>query len=411
MSKRWRIALLHQGFVPRYRERFYTLLNAQDDNEYVVFHGPAPKRTGHAAAPGPFRFPNVFRRNIEMRVGCRSLIYQPVVWDILTGGFDAVVVGHEFKMLANHLVMAAFKAMGKPVLFWGHGYHRDSAHWLARSASGALARFADGYLVYTEGGAERLHAVGVAPEDIFVIHNTIDLAEQIAAHGRFKEADTGGLRRDLGLRPEAKTLLYVGRLYARKRCQDLIEMVRRLNGDPGVGPFDLAIVGDGPDYEGLRASASALNNVRFFGEIHEPEQIGRLMRVSVAMVNPGSAGLAVNHSFAHGVPVITRDGMLHSPEFEYIRDGENGLIAVGPIEAFVSAVRRVLNEPELAAQLAEGALATRQRLGLDRMVESFSEGVMTTIGRKGRKSLRASERHGAVDADASKEDADKVLTS
>jgi len=382
--RNYRICVLHQGFIPLYRERFYTRLNAEGANAYVVFHGPAPSGTGHVAAPGPFTFPNVFRRSHELRVGSQTFIYQPVLRAILDGEFDAAVIGHEYKLLTNLLLLAAFKWARKPVLLWGHGYHRQSAHWLARAMSALGARLADGYLVYTAGGAERLQHAGVSGDAIFVVNNTLDLDEQIAAHDCHRHDDVARLRSELGLRPEAQTLLYIGRLYARKRCADLIELVRRLNGDPAVGPVDLAIVGDGPDRAALEAAAEGLPNIRFFGAIHDADHIARLMRVAVAMVNPGSTGLAVNHCFAHGVPILTRDDALHSPEFEYVRHGANGLVASGGEDAYIADVRRVLCDEALRARLAAGALETRTLLGLDRMVTGFCRGVEQTIDRKRR---------------------------
>lgn len=383
----YRVCVLHQGFIPLYRERFYTRLNADGASSYVVFHGPAPAGTGHVAAEGPFAFPNVFSRNRELRLGSQTFIYQPVLRSVLGGEFDAAVVGHEYKLVTNLLLLVAFKLARKPVLLWGHGYHRPSAHWLARAMSTLGARLADGYLVYTAGGAEKLQRAGVARDTIFVVNNTLDLDEQIAAGERYHRDDIAQLRSELGLRPEAQTLLYIGRLYARKRCADLIDLVRRLNNDATIGPVDLAIVGDGPDRAELEAAAAGLPNIRFFGAIHDADRIAKFMRISVAMVNPGSTGLAVNHCFAHGVPILTRDDALHSPEFEYVRDGVNGLVTSGGQDAYLADVRKVLCDGGLRDRLAAGALATRALLGLDRMVVGFCRGVEQTIDRKRRASV------------------------
>ena len=44
---RKRVAILHQGFIPVYRVKFYELLNRASDISYVVFHGAPPSDTGH----------------------------------------------------------------------------------------------------------------------------------------------------------------------------------------------------------------------------------------------------------------------------------------------------------------------------------------------------------------------------
>ncbi len=385
----YRVAVLHQGFVPLYRVRLYEQLNALGSTEYVVFHGRAPSGTGHVAAPGPFAFPNVYVDNRELSLGGRTLIWQPVIRSVLTGGFDAAVIGDEFKLLANLAIFMAFKALHRPVLLWGHVHRRPDAHWLARASAGAFAGMADGYLAYTAGGATRLIEGGMPADKVFVVRNTVDLAAQIASHARLRSAPVGELKRKLGLREDAQVLLYVGRLYARKRCCELIELVRRLKAGPDTPPVDLVIVGEGPEGEALRRAAAGQDNIHFFGAIHCPTRIGELMRAASLMVNPGSIGLSVNDSFAHGVPVVTQAGMLHSPEFEYIRDGYNGLIAEGGLDAFVAAVRRVLVDPGLRARLAEGALATRDQLGLGYMVSAFDRGVIRTIERMRTPSVRS----------------------
>ena len=54
--------------------------------------------------------------------------------------------------------------------------------------------------------------------------------------------------------------------------------------------------------------------------------LSRIFRASDAVVIPGYVGLAVNHAFAHGLPVITCQSEIHSPEIEYIENDVNGLI-------------------------------------------------------------------------------------
>lgn len=384
-----RICILHQGFIPHYRERMFEQLAAVDGIEFVVVHGQAPTGSGHVAAPGPFGFANLFRRSIELRFGSRQLIYQPVVREVLRGGFDAAVIGQECKLLSNIILLALFKATGRPVLIWGHGYHRESAHWLARMASTLAARLADGYLVYTEGGARRLRDCGLSENSVFVVNNTIDMSVEKAAYERHRHACVQATRRRLGLRPEAMTLLYIGRIYARKRCADLLEIVRRLQADPSVGEIDLAVVGDGPDRAGLEVAASKFENVHFFGAVHDPDQLALLMKATAVMVNPGSAGLAINHCFAHGVPVLARADMQHSPEIDYVVDGENGFVVPGDLGAYVAVLRRVLLDDALRERLAQGALATAARLDLDRMVAAFVGGVRATLTSRKRPLLSA----------------------
>ena len=129
---RARVAVVHHGFVPTYRVPFFERLAATGEVEYVIFHGQAPARTGHEAAPGPFAFPDVRVRNRELRLHGRTVIVQPIVRHIPRGGFDGVVVGAEFKFPASWAAAAVTKARGGALVLWGHGYDKLEDEGAAR---------------------------------------------------------------------------------------------------------------------------------------------------------------------------------------------------------------------------------------------------------------------------------------
>lgn len=397
----YRIAVLHQGFVPTYRARFFEQLNARGGAEYVVFHGDPPTGSGWQAAPEPLQFPNVRVDNREIPLGRWRAIYQPVVQRILTDRFDAVVMGHELKFLSNLLLALRARQRRLPVIFWGFGYHAKVGMGFSTKSSGLafgmvsqvkdlLARQADGYLAYTEGGAENLRRIGMPDEKVWVVRNTIDVEAQTRLHAKYQQADQAVLRRELGLRPDSVVLLYVGRLLPAKQVDLLIQAVRRINSMQLCRrPIEVLIVGDGPAAEGLRARAVNLPSVRFLGALYDQDQVARYMRVAAAMVIPGFVGLAVNHAFAQGLPVITRDHALHSPEIEYLRNGENGLIVPGDMEDFAHVLARFVDAPEIQKKLAAGALRSRDELHLDHMVERFDQAVTATVRRAQGASLRS----------------------
>jgi glycosyltransferase involved in cell wall biosynthesis len=388
-----RIAVLHQGFIPIYRNRFFELLNSATGNEYVVFHGDPARGSGHRGLPGPFAFPNVKIRNRELSIGRSTLVYQPVLRSILGGDFDALVVGHEFKFVSSMILFATFKARGKPALLWGHGYHRSNANWLARVSSGMLAGLADAYLVYAAGGGTALEAAGVAPERVFIVRNTLDIAAQQQARRRLDDIGLDAVKDSLAIRREAHVLLFIGRLVPRKAVDVLIECVRQLGGGSLPTPVELLIAGDGPQRASLEAQAADLPNVRFLGDVYDPDDVARLMKVAAAVVLPGTVGLAVNHAFAFGRPVVTRQSLLHPPEIEYIEPGRNGLITGPGADSLTKALDDLLKDEPLQERLAAGALATGATLGLDHAVEQFDRGVRCAIA--ARSSVPAGDKGGS----------------
>ena len=129
-------------------------------------------------------------------------------------------------------------------------------------------------------------------------------------------------------------------------------------------------------------AASGVPGVHMTGESYDHEMIAAYMKLASALVIPGFVGLAVNHAFAHGLPVITRTNELHSPEIEYLVPGENGLIVDGDLDAFLLAIEDFVNNPALRQRLSAGALASREGLRIEHMAEQFDLAVRTTIEAK-----------------------------
>ena len=179
------------------------------------------------------------------------------------------------------------------------------------SVKALLPGLADGYLAYTTSGAEQLAEAG-CPGKITVVGNTLDMSRQVHLHGELQGADERELREDLRLASDSAVLVFLGRVYREKRLDELLEAVRMIE-SRGLTrkPVEVVVIGDGPELEGIRARAAGRERVHFLGELYDQEAVARHLRVASAVVIPGKVGLAVNHAFAHGVPVITRESRLH----------------------------------------------------------------------------------------------------
>jgi glycosyltransferase involved in cell wall biosynthesis len=383
-----RVAVLHQGFVPTYRVRFYELLNELGSAEYVVFHGDPPSGSGHEAGQGPFDFPNVHVRNRELRAAGRWAIYQPVIRQVMRGPFAAVVLGDEAKFISSLALQVLLQAQSRPVVIWGAGYEKDEELGRVGAAIKACGtrlkrvrtRAADGYLCYTAAGARRLAEAGMDEARISVVRNTLDMGSQVRLHEALRDADLEELRRHLGVRPNSAVVVYIGRIYATKRLGDLVEAVRRFAArDGGPDALEAVVIGDGPALETAQVEARGLGGVHFLGRVSDQARIAEYLRVASALVIPGAVGLALNHAFAHGVPVITRAGSFQGPETEYLEHGANGLMVEGSLDDFIAALHAYVSSDELQRRLAAGALATRDELSLEAMVEAFDEGVRSAL--------------------------------
>jgi len=400
-----KVAILNHGYLPHYRVRFYELLAERGGFEYVIFHGAPPSWVGTPELKGPFAFPQRRINNHEFRVGPLTLIYQPVVWEILTGGYDAIVITSESKFVSNLLLALFCKLRGIAVLHWGFGYHpprgsreSDVPNPVMLRITTAIKKWftsiADGFIAYTKSGAEQLIASGYPRERTFFVQNTIDMTEQLRLYETERSTDPQAIRREFGLRSDSVVFTFIGRLVPIKRVDQLIEAVRIINRDKLSRHFvEAVIIGDGMCADALKEQAADVPGIHFLGHRPPNDEVARCLKVSAASVVAGMVGLVANHALAHGCPVITRELDTHSPELEYIEQDRNGLIIAGDMSEFAATLARFADDAEWQARLAAGALATRDGLRMDDMASRFDEAVRATVAR-----LHSARRLGIVQA-------------
>jgi glycosyltransferase involved in cell wall biosynthesis len=370
-----RILVAQQGCIPIYRKSFFHRLNALGSIDYVIAHGEAPRGTNLILAEPPFDFSTLPVRNIEFSFCGVSLIWQPFVWKAIKGEFDGAVFGDEVKFLSSVIATLALRLRRRPVLLWGFGFHQykgpDTLRArittsLAAVYKGIFYRLVSGYIAYTEGGKQAILSFSRSIR-VVVSRNTIDTDREAEFRAAVAAEPIDIAFRQLGVRPDSAKLLYFGRLLPTK-CVDLLVEYARRSAERGR-PVDLIIFGQGPEEERLRCASKELLNVVFHR--HDDLLLARALRISLAVVIPGFVGLAVNHSFAHGVPMLTRIGQPHSPEVEYLKDGVNGRMLPKPPEEFFVALDDFLDDCDEQRHLAEGAEQTAREIEVEYMVATF----------------------------------------
>ena len=137
------------------------------------------------------------------------------------------------------------------------------------------------------------------------------------------------------------------------------------------------IVGDGLERANLerRVRRSGLSAaVTFHGEVHDDELLSELFARAYACVVPGYVGLVALHSFAYGVPVVTRKGEPHAPEFSNLAHGSNALVC--DRRGFADALVEVCTRPERAALLGRnGYQFYANKRTLDMMLYGFRKAI------------------------------------
>lgn len=206
----------------------------------------------------------------------------------------------------------------------------------------------------------------VRPERVRVVPNSVALER---LRGVAPDA-AARVRGALGIDPHVPLLGVVGRLYAVKGQQALLQML-----PPIVARFPTAtllLIGDGPDRTLLEDRARALGlaeRVRFLGQRADVPEL--LSALDLVLVPSESEGLpiAAIEALAAGRPIVAFDvgGMR-----EVVTDGVDGdVVPAGDREAFVHATLALLAEPARRAVYGAHAARAAERFGLGTHVRAL----------------------------------------
>ncbi len=128
-------------------------------------------------------------------------------------------------------------------------------------------------------------------------------------------------------------LLYVGAIEKRKRVDDLILLIHRLNENEKT--FHLTIIGDGDELETCKNLAKNLSmtNIEFAGRQYDKDKLKHCYFSSDLFVMPGDGGLAIAQSLLFGLPAVCVAS--DRTEEDYIDDKRYILNEFGELEVFL----------------------------------------------------------------------------
>ena len=118
--------------------------------------------------------------------------------------------------------------------------------------------------------------------------------------------DLASIRDSLGIKPEQKLLLYIGRLAPEKNTQTLFRCFEIL-AQRHPGRFHLLVIGDGAQREQLRRLRDEVGSVTWIPYCTESTQLARYYRAADLFVHPGiqeTFGFVALESQACGTPVV-----------------------------------------------------------------------------------------------------------
>ena len=357
---------LQQRVLPKYRALFFDLLASACEGGMSLFAG-APRAVEGIVTTDRLQVADYHAgRNIHLFSNSLYLCYQAGLLEWLRDlNPEALIVEANPRYLSTPAAVRWLHAHGRPVLGWGLGGLRfDSGALSARkSIEGRIwsvfIRQFDALIAYSQRGAEEYAALGFPRERIFVACNSVSAPPSFPPPER---------PLTFNLRP---TILFVGRLQARKRVDHLLRACAQLGSNPR-----LVIIGDGPERERLQSLANEVYpGAEFIGAKHGAELRPYFMEADL-FVLPGTGGLAVQEAMSYGLPVIVAQG--DGTQDDLVRNENGWQIPPDNFDALLATMKEALSDVARLRRMGnESYRIVKDEINIEKMVEVFIKAVNT----------------------------------
>jgi len=346
---------LQQRVLPSYRVPFFDMLASVCEGGLSVFAGLP--RAGEGIENDRLQIAeHVAARNIHILQGPFYLCYQRglIRW-LESSNSDVLIVEANPRYLATPSAVQWMHARGRKVIGWGLG-----APPLSGPLDGLrqtkriqfLSQF-DALIAYSRRGAAEYADQGFARERIFTAPNAVSARPSSPLPPR------------PALFKDKPTILFVGRLQARKRVGDLLRTCSEME-----LKSRLILVGDGPEREHLETLAKRVYpSAEFVGAKYGAE-LKRYFTEADLFVLPGTGGLAVQEAMSYGLPIIVAKG--DGTQDDLVRESNGWQIPAQDYEALVRTMRFALSDVERLRRMGrESYRIVSEEINLEKMVEMF----------------------------------------
>ena len=323
---------LQQRVLPSYRVPFFDLLAQQCE-------GGMTKIAKHIEAD-----------NLHLFGGALYFCYQ---WNFIRWleewNPNALIMEANPRYLASPSAVNWMHKRGRRVLGWGLGAPKQSGLWKR------FIRQFDGMIAYSQRGAEEYAALGFPREKIFVAHNSVSAKPE--------KPD------DRPLTIDHATILFVGRLQARKRIDSLLRACAEMDSKPR-----LLIIGDGPEREALVTLAKEIYpSAEFIGAKHGIELKPYFQQADL-FVLPGTGGLAVQEAMSYGLPVIVAKG--DGTQDDLVREKNGWQIEPENYGTLVDTMKNALSDIARLREMGkESFRIVAEEINIEKMAEAFVRGL------------------------------------
>lgn len=272
---------------------------------------------------------------------------------------DVLVVEANPRYLSTPGAMRWMHTRGRPVIGWGLGAPPITgggpAAGLQRSLRRRFLARCDALVAYSRRGAAEYRAQGFPEDRVYVAPNAVSGRPTVFPPERPSRLE----------RPAR--VLFVGRLQARKRLENLLQACAEL--PPALRP-EVWIAGDGPARTDLEQLAGQVYpQTRFFGARYGTD-LDQLFREADLFVLPGTGGLAVQQAIGHGLPAVVARG--DGTQDDLVRPENGWQVSPDDVAALRAALQEALSDlPRLRQMGRESYRIASQEHNLDTMLAVF----------------------------------------
>ncbi len=233
----------------------------------------------------------------------------------------------------------------------------------ARSFSRAFVRKAECVITPSNKTAKYLkYKCNVKNKPIYIVPTGIDIVP--FKRDNFTEESRNKLKESLGIKPNEKVILFLGRVASEKSIDIIMDVMPSIFKEHPEYKF--LIVGDGPSRKDLEDQAKKLNiqsNVIFTGKVpwNEVPKYYNLGDVFVNASLTETQGLTFIEAMAAGVPIVAK----YAPNLsEFIHTNKNGIL-VKKNSDFKNTIIKVLSNDKLKNTLIKGGNQTAKEYSIE----------------------------------------------
>ena len=245
-----------------------------------------------------------------------------------------------------------------PIIYWSQGiniYTPDAR--IKNTIFRFIHSISDSIVLYTP---DQLKYISEKNKNkTFIAYNTLDFSDVDITHIRNKDE----IKKIYHIK-EDKIVLYISRILPYKKLDILLDVLKNT-------PVGLVIVGGGINQQQMDI-VKANDNYYYLGEKYGKD-VDEIYNIGDIFSTPGHIGLALNHSFFWGLPVIVLN-VIHAPEIYYFKSGYNGFM-VNSTEELKYKILSLCENEELLKSMSHNARSTFKNMGIDKMFQGFIDAI------------------------------------